>query len=166
MNGKSVGRKKKGDFQYRLRWDDVIYQPGELKVIAYKDGKPWATDTVKTVGQPEKLLASSDSLQIANDGRDLAFVTVRVADRNDATVPRTFSHLTFSLEGPGEIVATDNGDATSFVPFPSVERDAFNGMALVIVRAKPGQSGAIRLHVKSAGLKGTSVVLQVIPVEP
>lgn len=159
LNGKSLGRKKKNSFEYRLRWDDVVYQPGELRVVAYKNGKQWATDVMKTAGQPERLLVSPDSSQIVDDGRDLAFITVRVADQNDATVPRTANHITFSLEGPGEIVATDNGDPTDFVPFSSHERDAFNGMALVIVRAKPGQTGAIRLHVESTGLKGASVIL-------
>ena len=166
LNGKSLGRKKKGRFDYRLRWDDVIYRPGELKVIAYKNGKQWATDVVETAGQPEKLLASAESSQIANDGRDLAFLTVRVADQNGATVPRSANHIIFSLEGPGEIVATDNGDPTDLVPFPSHERDAFSGMALVIVRANPGQMGAIRLHAESTGLVGTSISLQTVPGEP
>jgi beta-galactosidase len=166
LNGKSLGRKKKGKFEYRLRWDDVIYQPGELKVVAYKNGKPWATDEVKTADQPEKLLASADTSQIANDGRDLVFVTVRVADHNDSTVPRTANLITFSLDGPGEIVATDNGDPTDLVPFPSYERKAFSGMALVIIRAKPGQTGAIRLHAASPNLIDASVLLQSVPVKP
>jgi beta-galactosidase len=144
----------------------VIYQPGELKVVAYKNGKPWATDEVKTADQPEKLLASADTSQIANDGRDLVFVTVRVADHNDSTVPRTANLITFSLDGPGEIVATDNGDPTDLVPFPSYERKAFSGMALVIIRAKPGQTGAIRLHAASPNLIDASVLLQSVPVKP
>ena len=38
LNGKSLGLKTKEQYEYRLRWDDVVYQPGELKVVAYKDG--------------------------------------------------------------------------------------------------------------------------------
>jgi beta-galactosidase len=87
-------------------------------------------------------------------------------DHNDTTVPRTANHITFSLEGPGEIVATDNGDPTDLVPFSSHERDAFNGMALVIVRAKPGQTGAIRLHVESTNLKDASVILHSVQGKP
>jgi beta-galactosidase len=166
LNDKSLGRKKKGKFEYRLRWDDVVYVPGVLKVIAYKDGKQWATDAVKTAGQPERLLLSSDTLQIVDDGRDLAFVTVRIADHYDVTVPRTASQVTFSLDGPGEIVATDNGDPTDFVPFSSHEREAFSGTALVIVHGKPGRTGAIRLQVESTGLKGASITLQSVPAEP
>ena len=60
LNGKSLGRKKRGEYEYRLRWDDVVYQPGELKVVAYKNGKEWATDTVKTAAAPAKLVLSAD----------------------------------------------------------------------------------------------------------
>ena len=166
LNGKSLGRKKKGRFDYRLRWDDVVYEPGELRVIAYKNGKQWATDVVKTAGQAERLLLSSDASQIVDDGRDLAFVTVRIADHDRVTVPRAANPITFSVDGPGEIVATDNGDPTDFVPFSSHERDAFNGMALVIVRAKPAQMGEIRLRAESSGLAGSSVVLHSVEAKP
>ena len=55
LNGQSLGRKKKGPLEYRLRWDDVKYAPGELKVVAYKNGKPWANSTMKTTGAAAKL---------------------------------------------------------------------------------------------------------------
>jgi beta-galactosidase len=71
------------------------------------------------------------------DGLDLSFVTVRVAD-NGLTAPRANNPIKFTIEGPGEIVATDKGDPTNLEPFSTPEREAFNGLALVIVRAKPG----------------------------
>ena len=64
LNGKSLGRKKKGPYEYRLRWDDVAYQPGALEVVAYRDGKEWANETVKTTGEPAKLLLSVDRSEI------------------------------------------------------------------------------------------------------
>jgi beta-galactosidase len=67
-------------------------------------------------------------------------------------VPHSKNHIQFQFEGPGEIVATDNGDATSFESFQAPERNAFNGLALVIVRAKPGQSGTIKLKAQADGL--------------
>ena len=67
------------------------------------------------------------------------------------------NHIKFSIEGPGEIVATDNGDPTSMESFQSPERNAFNGLALVIVRAKEGQSGTIKLTARSNGLEETVV---------
>ena len=157
LNGKSLGRKKKGDYEYRLRWDDVKYEPGTLKVVAYKNGKKWATDTVKTAGPAAKLAMKPDRSRIADDGKDLSFVTVTVEDKNGVMAPHANNHIKFQVEGPGEIVATDNGDPTSFESFQAPERNAFNGLALVIVRAKPGQSGTIRLTAASDGLKTASV---------
>ena len=72
LNGKSLGRKKKGQFEYRLRWDDVKYEPGELKVFAYQNGKKWAEDIVKTTGEPFRLEASADRKEIMADGKDLS----------------------------------------------------------------------------------------------
>ncbi len=153
LNGKSLGRKKKGQFEYRLRWDDVVYRPGKLEVIAYKNGKRWATDVMKTTGPADKLLLRADRDRIRADGNDLSFVTVTVADREGLLVPRSKNHIRFSIEGPGQIVATDNGDATSFESFQVPARNAFNGLALVIVRAKAGQAGTIKLTAVSEGLK-------------
>ena len=84
LNGKSLGRKKKGPYEYRLRWNDVVYQPGTLEVVAYRDGKEWAHETVKTTGEPARVLLSVDRSEIRADGLDLAFVTVVVADQEGA----------------------------------------------------------------------------------
>ena len=153
LNGKSLGRKKKGPYEYRLRWDDVVYQPGTLKVITYKNGKKWATDVMKTAGNPAKLKLVPDRNEIHADGCDLSFVTVTVTDKTGLTAPRADNRIHFDIEGPGEIVATDNGDPTSFESFQSHDRKAFNGLCLVIVRGKPGQPGKIELTAKADGLK-------------
>ena len=159
LNGVSQGRKKKGTHEYRLRWNGVVYQTGELKVIAYKNGQQWATEVVKTTGPASKLLLSADRNRIHATGTDLSFVTVTVADAAGLLVPRSKNLVTFSVTGPGEIVAVDNGDATSFEPFQASQRKAYNGLALVIVRAKPGVPGAIKLHAESAGLAPADVSL-------
>ena len=159
LNGRSLGRKKKGPFEYRLRWDDVVYEPGTLEVVTYRNGRKWATDVVRIAGEPARLQAMPDRPEIHADGRDLAFVTVRVADANGVTAPRANNAIRFRIEGPGEIVATDNGDPTSFVPFQATERKAFNGLCLVIVRAKPGQTGRIKVIASSDGLRdGTTFI--------
>lgn len=153
LNGKSLGRKMRGEFEYRLRWDDVVYQPGTLKVVAYKNGKQWATDVVKTAGEPAQLKLDADRKEIRADGKDLSFITVTVTDAQGLTAPRAENRIHFDIEGPGEIVATDNGDATSFESFQSHDRKAFNGLALVIVRGKAGEPGTIKLTAKADGLK-------------
>ena len=160
LNGKSLGLKQKGQYEYRLRWNDVIYQPGELKVVAYKAGRKWATDTVKTTGAPAKLALTADRAKIAADGQDLSFITVAVTDKNGQPVPRAKNHIKFELSGPGEIVATDNGDATSFEPFQAPERNAYNGLALVIVRAQPGQTGTLILKAESPDLKSAAIKIK------
>ncbi|HKX28934.1 MAG TPA: DUF4982 domain-containing protein, partial [Blastocatellia bacterium] len=146
-------RKKKGPSQYRLRWDEVVYEPGTLEVVTYRYGKQWATEAVKTAQAPASLEVRPDRTEIRADGRDLAFVTVRLADANGLTAPRARNPVRFKIEGTGEIVATDNGDPTSFEPFQSHERKAFNGLCLVIVRAKAGQAGGIKLTASSEGLR-------------
>jgi beta-galactosidase len=157
LNGRSLGRKKKGEFEYRLRWDGVVYEPGKLEVVAYKNGKEWARDRVTTAGDAAKLALAADRGAIRADGRDLSFVTVRVADKNGVTVPRAANALHFEIRGPGEIVATDNGDQRSFVPFASTTREAFSGLCLAIVRGKPGQPGEITVTVTADGLEAGSV---------
>jgi beta-galactosidase len=151
LNGKSLGRKKKEQYQYRLRWDDVQYEPGELKVVAYKNGKKWATDVMKTTGPAAQLALQADRSTINADGQDLSFVTVTIADKNGLLVPRSKNRVRFEISGPGEIVATDNGDATSFESFQAKERNAFNGLCLVIVRATG--PGSIVLKATSPNLR-------------
>ena len=159
VNGVSQGRKKKAAFEYRLRWDDVVYQPGELRVQAYKDGMPWASASTRTAGTPASIEAKADRNAIASDGRDLSFVTVRVLDRNGIAVPNAGNRIRFTIEGPGEIVATDNGDPTDMDAFPSHDRRAFSGLALAIVRAIPGKTGTITLRADGDHLKGASVTV-------
>lgn len=162
LNGRSLGRKKKGPYEYRLRWDDVVYEPGKLEVVAYKAGARWAAASVETVGEAAALAATPDRSDIRADGRDLAFVTVRVTDADGRLAPRAKHPLRFSLEGPGEIVATDNGDPTDLTAFPSHERRAFNGLALVIVRARPGATGKLHLTATGAGLGSAATTVSLL----
>ncbi len=160
LNGKSLGLKKKGEYQYRLCWNDVKYEPGKVKVVAYKGGKQWATDVVQTTGPAAKLALNADRDKIRADGKDLSFVTLTVEDRNDLMVPRADNLVHFEISGPGEIVATDNGDPTDLTSFPSHVRNAFNGHCLAIVRSKAGQTGTIKLKAVSDGLEAASVSIK------
>ncbi|MBI2496806.1 MAG: glycoside hydrolase family 2 protein, partial [Opitutae bacterium] len=135
LNGRTLGRKKRGPFEYRLRWDDVKYAPGELKVIAYKAGRE-------------------------ADGQDLTFITVSIRDQAGLVVPRAADRVRFSLTGPGDIVAVDNGDATRMETFKAKDCAAFNGLCLVIIRARAGESGAITLRAEADGLKPAETSVQ------
>jgi len=157
LNGKSLGRKKKGQYEYRLRWDSVKYEPGELKVIAYKNDKVWAENIVKTTEKTSRLVATADRNVISADGKDLSFIMVKVTDENGLVVPGANNLIEFSIEGPGEIIATDNGDPSNMVPFGSKERNAFNGLAIVIVRSMNSDRGTIKVTAKSNMLQKCEV---------
>ena len=152
LNGKSLGKKKKAPYEYRLRWDDVVYEPGELKVVAYKQGKVWAEEVVKTTGQAYALKAVADRTEITADGKDLSFITVQIADKDGLVVPRSNNRIEFSIEGPGEIVGTDNGDPMNLESFSSHQREVFNGLALIIARSKAGEKGTLKVIAESSGL--------------
>jgi beta-galactosidase len=160
LNGKTQGRRQKSKGEYRLRWNDVVYEPGELKVVAYKNGKRWTTETMRTTGAATKLVLTADRRTIDADGRDLSFVTVTVADAAGELVPRSKPQIKFAIEGPGQIVATDNGDATSFESFQAPERTAFNGLALVIVRGELDKRGSITLTAQAEGLQDAQIKIR------
>jgi beta-galactosidase len=161
LNGKSLGKKKKGEFEYRIRWDDVVYQPGELKVVAYKNGIKWAEDVVKTTEKASLLDLAADRPVVHADGTDLIFITVKIEDKNNLLVPRSNNQLNFSITGPGRIIATDNGDATSHESFQAKSKKAFNGMCLVIVAADKGATGTLTVNAESKGLKAGSVKIDI-----
>ncbi|MDR1790013.1 MAG: DUF4982 domain-containing protein, partial [Opitutaceae bacterium] len=160
LNGKSLGKQKRAPFQYRFRWDDVRYAPGELRVATWKNGKPWAEAVTRTTGPAAQILLDADRPEIAADGRDLAFVTVTIADKDGLPVPRSKHALRFTAGGAGEIVATDNGDATDHTAFTSTSRRAYNALALVIVRAKMGAAGEITLRAETEGLPSATLRLK------
>jgi beta-galactosidase len=160
LNGKSLGRRRKdkSDFKraYRLVWDDVVYEPGKLEVVTYKNGREWARAVVKTVGKAKKLVLEGEDQTVAADGKDLLFVNLSVVDSEGSVVPRTRLPVEFKLSGPGEIIATDNGDETDFTSFKSLSRYAFNGHLQAIVKPHKGASGKLVVTAVSPGMESAS----------
>ena len=144
---------------YRLRWDDVKYEPGELKVIAYKNGKQWAQDIVKTTGDPFALEASADRSELSANGDDLCFITVDIVDKDGNMVPKSDNLVEFSIEGPAEIIATGNGDATNHDCFKNTSRNAYNGKLLAIIRPIKDKAGKIIIKANSTGLNSTEQII-------
>ncbi len=159
LNDKSLGRKKKGEFEYRIRWDDVRYEPGEIKAIAYKNGERWAEAIIATTEEPFSLQLVTDRRQIAADGKDLAFITLTVTDRKGRPVPDANVPVHFTIEGAGELVATDNGNPTDMTPFSSHDRVTFSGKCLVIVKGKASDPGSITVSATSPGLGDGKLML-------
>ncbi len=161
LNGKSLGRKKKPALEYRLAWNDVPYQPGELTVVAYRNGKEWATDTVRTAGPAAMLKVEREVRSPTADGKDLAFITVTVVDVKGNTVPQAKDTIHFEVTGPADLIATDNGDATSLLKFQTDTRPAYNGKCLAILRTRQGKAGTVTVKVSTPGLPDAKVLLEI-----
>lgn len=161
LNGKSLGRKTRAPLTYRLVWDDVLYAPGELRAVSYKDGKPWAEAVQRTTGPAVQIKLTADRTKLTG-GRDLSFVTVTVVDAKGQQVPSADHLLRFTLTGSAaELAAVGNGDATNPRSFQTTEYPAFHGLALAIIRAKHDTKGEVMLRVEAAGLKGAAVKVRV-----
>ncbi len=175
LNGKSLGKRKKksgasltgkdlnGDMRerFRLTWMNVKYEPGTLKVVAYKNGKKWAEDVVETSGVPAQIEATADRETIAGDGRDLAYVTIRVLDKKGRFVPTADNRLKFSVSGAAEIVGVCNGDPTDHDSMKGDTIRAFSGMAQVILRSKRDASGKATLKISAAKLPAKTLEIKV-----
>ncbi len=158
VNGKSQGRIKKNlqsrlD-RYRLRWNDVKYQPGELKVVVYDEtGKNCGEQKLNTAGKPARLQLDTwtqhDKMQLKADGQDLAFITVSLVDADGTLIPAANDQLTFEVTGSGCYRAACNGDATSLEPFTQPAMRLFNGQLVVVVQAARN-SGNLVLKVNDA----------------
>ncbi|PTQ96653.1 beta-galactosidase [Mucilaginibacter yixingensis] len=161
VNNISQGRKRLGKNEYRLRWDSVSYQPGKIKVVTYKNGKPWATDSLATAGPMFKLKLMIDSTGSDEPNKKLAFIKVCVTDQSGMVVPTANIPFSVSLTGDAEIIATDNGDATDMTSFAATKRNTFNGWGLIVLKAKPGQTAKTKVSVVSDGLKSDAISLKV-----
>lgn len=161
VNGKSQGRVRKDPSQrldrYRLRWNNVVYEPGELKVVVYDEqGKCIGEQTVRTAGKPAELCMKTETANedkvptLKADGKDLAYITVSVLDKDGNEVPTANNTLHFEVSGAGTFQGVCNGDATSLEPFTQPVMKLFNGKLVLIVRAGT-EAGTI--HVKAIDKK-------------
>jgi len=105
---------------------------------------------------------AADRPVVHPDGSDLIYITVRIEDKNKLLVPKSNNQLTFSIEGPGRIIATDNGDATSHESFQARSKKAYNGMCLVIVAAEKGAKGSFTVKAESKELKAAAVKVDIV----
>lgn len=112
---------------------------------------------MKTTGAAAKVSLAADRSAICADGSDLCFVTVAISDQDGLMVPRSNNLVKFGIAGPGEIIAVGSGDPTSHESFQTLERKAFNGLCLVVVRSVAGVPGTIKLSAKSSGLQEAEI---------
>lgn len=141
INGKSYGRQTKHkngtvENRYRLMWHDAVYQPGEVRVVAYDEqGNPVAEKTIRTAGKPHHIELVTDRSSLQADGKDLAYVTLRIVDKNGNLCPNDGRLVSFKVKGAGKYRASANGDPTCLDLFHKPEMHAFGGMLTVIVQS-------------------------------
>ena len=142
--------------RYRLRWNDVRYQPGELRVVVYdKDGNKAGEQVVRTAGKPDHIELTADRNTLCADGDDMAFLTARVVDKDGNLCPDADNLLTVKVTGAGSFKGICNGDATSTEVFTRPQMRAFHGQLSVgvITTTKPGN---IHVTLSGKGLKSAT----------
>jgi beta-galactosidase len=157
LNGKSQGKKKAEPYK-KLIWP-VIYKPGKLEAKGYKGGKLITKDIVETTTTPAQVTLNSDVSVLKADGCDVAVIRVAIKDEKGRVVPTAGNLVKFSIEGPGKIIGTGNGNPTSHEPDEASQRMAFNGYCLVLVQAEK-KTGEIRIKASSDTLIGDEVILK------
>jgi beta-galactosidase len=139
--------------KYRLRWMDVVYEPGELKAVAYKDGKEIGQAVMCTADKPAVIRLTPDRKELAATGEDLCYILVEALDAKGTLCPLADNLIRFKVEGPAEIAGVDNGNPVSYEPFQADYRKLFYGKAMLIIRTIEGKPDSIRVTAKADGLK-------------
>jgi len=166
LNGKSLGIREKDPSNlyttYRLVWDEIVYEAGEIKVVALDDNNnPVKEKVMKTAGRPAKIVLEMDRSEILADRKELAFVTVSVVDEHGVLCPQADNLIHFTVEGEGHIEAVGNGDPTSLESFVEPKRKAFNGKCMVIVQSS-NNPGNIIVIAESDGLQSAEVLINTV----
>lgn len=157
VNGKSQGRVRKNKEsrldRYRLRWNNVKYEPGEIKVVAYDEsGNVIGEDTRRTAGAPSDIVFEVETANggkqptLKADGNDMAFITISMTDKDGNHCPTADNQLTFEVTGNGTFQAACNGDATSIEPFTQPQMKLFSGKVVTVVRST-NEAGTLTLKV-------------------
>ena len=172
INGKSQGRRTKDlsvtlensdneeakaslarQKRYRLMWMDTKYEPGTVKVVAYdKDGNAVAEKEIKTAGAPSLIVLTADRRKLKADGRDMAFISVKVTDKFGNLCPDEARSIRFKVKGAGTYRAAANGDATNLEQFHLPQMSVFKGELTAIVQTIEGKTGEIVLEASTKGL--------------
>ena len=154
LNNKSIGKQKAVPYT-KLIWG-LVYKPGKLEARGYKGGKVITKDGVETTAAPSQIALNSDVNTLKADGCDVAVIRVAIKDDKGRIVPTANNLVKFSIEGPGHIIGTGNGNPTSYEPDKASQRIAFNGYCLVLVQSDK-TAGEIKVIASSETLKGQDI---------
>lgn len=166
INGRSQGKRckdptsKNSIERFRLMWNDVIYEEGEVKVVAYNQGEKIGERILLTAGEPYKLKLTPDRKTISANGEDLSYVLVEAFDKDGNLCPLADHKVELSITGNAKIEGVGNGNPQSFAPFQSNQVDLFYGKAMIILRSEFEKS-IVRLTAKASGLNEDSVEITI-----
>lgn len=139
LNGQSLGKKckspgsEKSVERFRLMWNEVTYQPGELKAVAYREGEVIGEEVLKTAGEATQIRLTPDRSVLHADGMDLSYVLVEALDKDGNLCPLANNRMELSVTGPGRIAGVGNGNPQSFDPFQANYVNLFYGKAMIIL---------------------------------
>jgi beta-galactosidase len=166
LNGESQGtdckdpKSEAAIERFRLMWPDVMYAPGELRAVAYREGVEIGEAAVRTAGPAAEIRLTPERTSLAAGGMDLAYVLIEAFDDNGNPAPLAADRVRLRVEGPAEIAGVGNGNPQSFEPFQADYVDLFYGKAMVILRAGEGP-GRVRVTAEADGLDGDRATLEV-----
>lgn len=167
VNGKSMGVKSKNAKsknpleRYRVVWDNVKYEAGEIKVAAYgADGKKLAEKFVRTAGEPYTLSFSTDRKDFSADKKDLIFVEIDVVDKAGNICPRAGRFMFVKVDGAAKLKALCNGDPTDLTRFSSNYMKSFNGKLLAVLEPT-GDRGEVSVIAYGMNLKPKTLTIKI-----
>ncbi len=163
VNNKSMGRKRMPRNSH-LEWM-AEYEPGNIELKGYKDGKLVATKKVETTGEPSAIRLKPDRADIKADNRDVSLVTVEVVDDKGRAVPTASNEISFRIIGQGKIIGVCNGDPGCHIPEKETTYPLFNGLLMVFVQSG-WDAGEIILEAQSKGLRTANLVIEAQECEP
>ncbi len=150
LNGKPMGVRHKKAGEFHVMWR-LHFEPGTLRAVSYKDGKEIKVVEERTAGPAAQMALSSNHTELSADNKDIAFVTVRITDKDGNLVPDAANRVQFNVTGPGRIVGVANGDETSHHSFKAHHCNAFFGKCMVAIEST-NRKGTIRLTATTEGL--------------
>jgi beta-galactosidase len=132
-------------------WNEVTYEQGTLKAVAYKDGQIIGENTMKTAGEPYQLRLTPDRPTIQADGNDLTYVLIEAFDKDGNPCPLADNLVEINLTGPGIIAGVGNGNPQSLESFQASKIHLFYGKAMLIVRSEE-KKGEVGITATTSGL--------------
>lgn len=166
VNGKFQGKQCKKPSssnsveRFRLMWNDVVYQPGEVKVVAYKGGKYLGENIIKTAGNPVKIKLTPDRKVLKADGADLSYVLVEAYDKEGNLCPLATNKIDIKIEGTATLAGVGNGNPQSFESFKANYVHLFYGKAMIIIESG-FEKGKVKLTAKAKSLTGDKISIEI-----